>query len=106
MGYRILVHMMAVSGAEARLWALLSQRHIDVTAASFQKDRTKNRIQAILDVNLDLTAVRRLMRQLERHYDIQQLALESTESFPHQMGQGPINYSRRVRISAKRGACL
>jgi len=107
MGYRIVVHMTAVLGAEARLWALVSQRHVDVTAASFEKNRQENQIRATLEVDLDEYRVRRLMRQLERHQDIEHLDLESSESFMGLIGQGRIHHNtRRVRVSAKKGACL
>ncbi|MCL5116254.1 MAG: amino acid-binding protein [Firmicutes bacterium] len=107
MGHRIIIEMHAASGAEARLWALVSQRRIDVTTASFEKNRHQNRIHATLEVELDVLGARRLMRQLERHHDIQHIALESGEPFASRVGQGPIAaQSRRMRITGKKGACL
>lgn len=107
MGYRILISMAAASGAEARLWALVSQRRVDVTTAWFEKNRLENRIQATLEVELDVVGVHRFMRQLKRHQDIQYIALESNQSFGLPTGQGPIRMQpRRLRIPVKRGACL
>lgn len=106
MGYRIAINMEAAAGAEARLWALVSQRRVDVTTASFRKNRLENRIEATLEVELDLIGVRRLMRQLGRHHDIQNIALDTNNSIVS-LGQGPVRMEpRRLRISAKKGACL
>ncbi|MDA8207265.1 MAG: amino acid-binding protein [Thermaerobacter sp.] len=107
MGYRIAINMAAAPGAEARLWALISQRRIDVTTAWFRKNRLKNSIEASLEVELDLVGVRRLMRQLGRHHDIHDIALDSSHTVGLSLGQGPVRMRpRRLRISAKKGACL
>jgi hypothetical protein len=107
MGYRIVIYMKAASGAEARLWALVSQRHVDVTTAWFKKNRLEKRIEATLEVELDLVGVRRLMRQLGRHQDIQHIALDPSHAVGLSLGQGPIRVRpRRLRIPVKKGACL
>lgn len=105
MGYRIAISMEAEPGAEARLWALVSQRHIDVISASFNKNRLEHRIDATLEVELDLVHVRRLMRQLGRHHDIQHMTLDSSRT--GDLAQGPIHCGpKRVTIPSKKGACL
>ncbi|MCY0898119.1 MAG: amino acid-binding protein [Firmicutes bacterium] len=107
MAHRIVIRMAAASGAEARLWALVNQRHIDVTRAWFEKDRRENRIKATLEVDLDVLATRRLMRQLQRHLDIQYIALESGDSFDLSVSPQLIGkHTRRLRIPVKKGACL
>lgn len=106
MSYRIAIDMASVPGAEARLWALVSQRRIDVTTAWFKKNRLDNRIEATLEVELDLAGVRRLMRQLGRHHDIRRIALDAGHSIDLPLGQRPIRLTPRRRLTAKRGACL
>lgn len=106
MGYRIAIDMTSAPGAEARLWALVSQRRVDVTAASFIKHRLDNRIEATLEVELDLPGVHRFIRQLGRHYDIRRAALESGEAW-HKRSRAPFRVSaRRLRIVAKKGASV
>ncbi|MCY0879994.1 MAG: amino acid-binding protein [Firmicutes bacterium] len=106
MAHRIVIRMAAASGAEARLWALVNQRHIDVTRAWFEKDRRENWIKATLEVDLDVVATRRLMRQLQRHLDIQHIALESEDSFDLSNPGSFSKHTRRLRIPVKKGACL
>lgn len=107
MAYRIVVQMSLVKGAEARLFALMGQRHVDVEAASFQKHRAQNQIHATLDLNLDEARVRRLMRQLSRHRDIQWLAMETDEERQGMSGQSLIHpTTRRMRLSTTKGAYL
>lgn len=104
MSQRIVIDMEAAWGAEARLWALVNQRRVDVTRAWFEKDRQDHRIRATLEVELDMVSVHRLIRQLRRHHDIQHIALESER---RHFGQGPIHAApRRLHIATKKGACL
>lgn len=105
MGYRIVMTMAAVPGAEARLWALVSQKRIDVSAAWFQKNRRDQAISAALEVELDLKGVRRFMRQLTRHQDIWTMALDPQHSLD--LGQRPVRISnKRLTIHPKKGAVL
>lgn len=102
MGYRIAIDMTDAAGAEARLWALVSRRHVDVSAAWFRKHRADHRIEATLDVELDLPDVHRLIRQLRRHYDIRRIALDGD---PTKRPPAPSRVpARRLRIAAKKGA--
>jgi hypothetical protein len=103
MGHRIIIHMALAQGAEARLWAIVSQRRIDVSSALFEKNRQDRHIRATLEVETDDAGARRFMRQLERHQDITAIALESVS----RKGHGPIAADiRRIRISPKKGAYL
>ncbi len=105
MGYRIVMTMAAEPGAEARLWALVSQRRIDVSAAWFKKNRHNHEITAALEVELDLKGVRRFMRQLTRHHDIRTMTLEPQHSLD--LGQRPVRISnKRLTIPPKKGAVL
>ena len=102
MGYRIAIDMTAAPGAEARLWALVSRRHVDVSAAWFHKHRADNRIEATLEVELDLPGVHRFIGQLGRHYDIRRIALDGRVD---KRAAAPARVpARRLRITAKKGA--
>ncbi len=99
MGYRIRIQMALADGAEARLWALVSQRRADVSRASFEKNREDRHIWATLEVETDHGGAQKLMRQLSRHQDIRSMTLETPES-SLVIGQGPVDLgSRRIRIS-------
>lgn len=103
MGHRIVIQMALMPGAEARLWAIMSQRRVDVSSAIFEKNRKDQHIRATLEVETDDSGAHRLMRQLERHHDITSIALESVVP----RGQGPIARDiRRMRITMKKGAYL
>ncbi len=105
MGYRIVINMDAAPGAEARLWALVSQRHVDVTSAWFHKDRTNREIMATLDVELDLVGTRRLMRQLARHHDIRTMRLDPAHTADTIARTQRLSIPPRA-ISVKKGAIV
>ncbi|NMP21704.1 hypothetical protein [Sulfobacillus harzensis] len=107
MGYRITIHMALADGAEARLWAIVSQRRADVSRATFEKNRVDAHIHATLEVETDHQGARKLMRHLARHQDIRAMTLELPES-AGRLGQGPVTLTgRRVRMTpAKKGASV
>ena len=108
MGYRIVIDMAAAPAAEARLWALVSQRGIEVSAASFTRNSQDRRVHAILDVDLDLSGAHRLMRQLGHHHDILRMSLDAHHSPDGVEAEAlrPLLPARRLRIRVRRGACV
>ena len=108
MGYRIVIDMAAAPAAEARLWALVGQRGIEILAASFNRNRLDKSIHATLEVDADLIGARRLMRQLERHHDILRMSLDAGSSTDVKgVGESrPLLPARRLHIPVRRGACV
>ncbi len=108
MGYRIVIDMAAAPAAEARLWALVNQRGIEVLQASFLRNRLDKRIHATLEVDVDLIGTRRLMRQLGRHHDILRMSLDAEHSVDLlDSGESkPTLPARRLRIPVRKGACV
>lgn len=104
MGYRITIQMALAEGAEARLWAIVSQRRADVSRAAFEKDRVEQHIRAVLDIETDHWGARRLMRQLARHRDIHSMTLDGSE-VPMDIGQRPVALkTHRIRTTKTKEA--